>query len=98
MSTRQSTTPPAVPIVTVGPSPTGAADRWVVMLRRDDGTAEVLDTVTERKSADQLAAYVRGALADAYSAGVADGQRLPNLAPHEIEAPDFGGQTEHGQA
>jgi hypothetical protein len=96
MSTRESTTPPVVPTVTTTTAHAFEDGYYpAVYIRR----AGVLGAEAIRaEDAEQLAAYLRGALADAYSAGVADGQRLPNLAPHEIDAPDFGGQTEHGQA
>lgn len=59
----------------------------------------VLDTIAE---ATRYAAELRGALADAFHAGraegFAEGQQLPNVAPHELddveeEWPTLGTQT-----
>jgi hypothetical protein len=79
MSTRQSTTPATVPTVHIHHE----RERRRVMITRGEEPPEPIATVDTWGDAERLASYLRGALADAYSAGRAD-QR----AEHDAAADD----------
>lgn len=60
------------------------AEGWRVRIT-SDRRAPISCAATDAEHARRFAAELRGAIADAYHAGRADGLALPHLAAHEID-------------